>query len=383
MIDNPFTPVFGGKPNFFFGREEILSRFERALRDGGSEDRALFITGTRGSGKTALLEQLSLRGRDRGWNTIDLGPENTLRALVRRLAGHDEETRTVDPRVSVSILGSGGSVGGVATSKTKRVDESDLDLLLIDACERSQNGVMVSIDEVQKLAERDISAISNAFQMASRKGCDAILVIAGLPFSHDAIIAYRGCTFMRRAVHEKIGLLSREEVHAAFSSALDDTGIRLSDGVLDTLTDESKGHPYMVQLIGYYLVEHVNARNQAEARNVTDADAEIACSMAQDAYRARALRPMVEELTKGEQAYLRSMALSLDDQRTATSSAVAEGLGKSLKQASPVRDKLLKSGLIVAAGKGQLMFAIPYLADYLMEDRPADSEVDRLRAWQV
>ena len=57
MFENPFVPVFGGKPDFFFGRKELLNRFTFALVDRGSEDRALFITGNRGCGKTALLEQ--------------------------------------------------------------------------------------------------------------------------------------------------------------------------------------------------------------------------------------------------------------------------------------------------------------------------------------
>lgn len=48
MFKNPFTPLFGGKPDCFFGRRAILDCFDLALRDKGSADRALFITGSRG-----------------------------------------------------------------------------------------------------------------------------------------------------------------------------------------------------------------------------------------------------------------------------------------------------------------------------------------------
>ena len=61
MISNPFSPIFGGKPDVFFGRERLLKNFDQAMIDVGSDNRAIFITGTRGSGKTALLEQLSIR----------------------------------------------------------------------------------------------------------------------------------------------------------------------------------------------------------------------------------------------------------------------------------------------------------------------------------
>ena len=78
MFSNPFTPIFGGKPDVFFGREKVLHLFDYAMIDAGSDNRAIFITGTRGSGKTALLEQLSIRAEARKRKVIDLGPEDTI-----------------------------------------------------------------------------------------------------------------------------------------------------------------------------------------------------------------------------------------------------------------------------------------------------------------
>ena len=66
MFSNPFTPIFGGRPDFFFGRKAVLTRFDAAMVDQGSEDRVLFVTGNRGCGKTALLEQISMRAQASG-----------------------------------------------------------------------------------------------------------------------------------------------------------------------------------------------------------------------------------------------------------------------------------------------------------------------------
>ena len=382
MIKNPFTPVFGGKPRLFFGRRRVLRRFERALRDEGSEDRALFVTGTRGSGKTALIEQLSVRARRRGWLVIDLGPEDTVLTLARRLAGHDEETRTVDPQLSVSILGSGGSVGGVSTARTTRVERGDLDLLLIDACSGEAEGVMVTIDEVQKLSEGDVSAISNAFQMASRKGMSAILVVAGLPFSHGQVIRYKGCTFLRRAVHERLGLLDRGEVVSAFEGTLARVGVALDEGCLAELVRASYGHPYMVQLLGYHLVDIVGDGEDGRLC-ASVADVALAVERAREAYASRALRPMVDELPPSDVAYLVAMANALSPQRVARSSEIARALGKDTKQASPARARLLRNGLVLAPGRDELMFAVPYLADYVLEMPEETDEVDRVRSWGV
>lgn len=382
-MDNPFSPVFGGKPRLFFGRKRILRRFERALRDEGSEDRALFVTGTRGSGKTALIEQLSVRARKKGWLVIDLGPEDTVRALARRLAGHDEETKTVDPQLSVSILGSGGSVGGMSTARTTRVERGDLDLLLIDACSNECKGVMITVDEIQKLAEGDVSAISNAFQMASRKGMNAILVVAGLPFSHDEVIRYKGCTFMRRAVHERLSLLDRSEVVAAFDGTMSRVGVTLDDRCLEELVRASYGHPYMVQLLGYYLVNRINSEGDDGSYPVSMEDVRLAVSSAIDAYSSRALRPTVDELPPSDVAYLVAMAQCLTSQRVAYSSDVARVLGKDTKQTSPARARLLRNGIVLAPRRGQLMFAVPYLADYVLDMPEEACEVERVRSWGV
>ena len=383
MLDNPFSPVFGGKPRLFFGRKRILSRFERALRDEGSEYRALFVTGTRGSGKTALVEQLSIRARRKEWLVIDLGPEDTVRALARRLACHDEETRTIDPQLSVSILGSGGSVGGVSTARTVRVERGDLDLLLIDACASEEKGVMVTIDEIQKLTEDDVSAISNAFQMASRKGLNAILVVAGLPYSHDEIIRYKGCTFMRRAVHERLSLLERSEVMDAFGGTLSRVGITLDDPCLSELVRASYGHPYLVQLLGYYLVGLVSDARGFGNRSVALDDVRFCIDEARDAYSSRALRPIVDELAPADLAYLVAMAQVLDGERIARVADIARILGKDVKQMSPVRARLLRNGIVLSPGRGQLVFAIPYLADYVLSAPEESSELERVRSWRV
>jgi len=381
MLDNPFTPVFGGKPDFFFGRKELLARFSRALKDRGSEDRTLFVTATRGMGKTALVEQLSLNARSRGWRVIDLGPENTVHALVRRLAGFDEQSKTVDPQESVNVLGSGASLEGMSTTKTLRADSSDLDLLLIQACEHEKNGVMVTIDEIQKLAEHDVSAISNAFQMASRKGCEAILVMAGLPYAYDEIGGYEGCTFMRRASHVRLGLLSHEEVSEAFETIWHgDTS--LPDESFARMVAASLGHPYMVQLLGYYLVERLNSLGIEPSALPSEQLMDV-IHEALDAYCSRALRPLVKELTGAEHAYLTATARALDAERLAPVARIGELLGKDSKQTSSVRSRLLKQGLLIAPRRGSLRFTVPYLADYLLQPTPEEDEAHLLREWGV
>ena len=382
MFHNPFTPVFGGKPQLFFGRREMLSRFDLALADAGSEDRALFITGTRGSGKTALIEQLSMKANARGYRVIDLGPDDTAEVLVRSLVRHESVTRTVSPQASVSILGTGGSVSAGSVSKTTSYGIEDLQMLFLEACAREKHGILVTMDEVQKIAERDISAICNAFQMASRKGYDVILVVAGLPYAHGRVIHYPGCTYMRRAVHEELGLFSWDEtdaaLHESFAKVED---LIVSDGHYSCLNEASYGHPYLMQLLGYHLVLLANERASTMPYESTDGDVQEAVSRARLAYERRALRPMLDELSLGERAYLQAMGALMRDGgegvRSASTSEIAERLGKKIGQLSSTRDRLISAGIIAAPTRGELIFTVPYLRTYVVDHSNASMVVSR------
>ena len=187
MISNPFSPIFGGKPDIFFGRERILNLFDLAMIDYGSDERAIFITGTRGSGKTALLEQLSQRARKKKRRVIDLGPENTIDQLLYELSDYDEITTAVSPQANVNVLGFGGGISGGSVAKTRHIGRETLQPLLLEVCSKSRQGLLVTVDEIQKVPVEDVSSLCNAFQMASRKGYDIMLAVAGLPYAYNTI----------------------------------------------------------------------------------------------------------------------------------------------------------------------------------------------------
>lgn len=254
----------------FFGRVDILRRFDLAMVDEGSDDRALFFTGTRGSGKTALLEQLFIRAAAKRRRVVDLGPEDTIEQFVRELAGFDESTTTLNPQASVSVLGIGGGVSAGSMSKTKRIGRGSLQTLLLGACEKAKRGMLVTVDEVQKVPIDDVSSLCNAFQMVSRKGYDIMLAVAGLPYAHSEIVEHEGCTYLRRASHEELALFPWNEA----SDALVETfarvdGLAVGQELIDKLNLASYGQPYLMQLLAYHLVGHVNEGDSGQRHVVT------------------------------------------------------------------------------------------------------------------
>ena len=382
MFTNPFTPIFGGKPGVFFGRERILYLFDHAMIDTGSDDRAMFITGTRGSGKTALLEQLSMRAGAKKRMVIDLGPENTIAQLIHALAGFDEVTKTVSPQANVNVLGIGAGVSAGSVSKKEIIGRENLQSLLLETCSNSKNGILVTVDEVQKVPMEDVSSLCNAFQMASRKGYDIMLVVAGLPYAYSDIIKHEGCTYLRRASHEELGLFTWEEADEAFKKMFSGIrGLNVDDEIIKELNQSSYGHPYLMQLLGYHLIQQINDQDPGKKYKVTEKDARKAVENAVFAYEQRALKPLMEELPNSEKAYLTKMSECLDEDRLAETADIARGMGVSQNKLSRSRAYLINQGIIAAPERGKVMFCIPYLADYVKkEERVPDAiEVARQR----
>lgn len=374
MFENPFTPLFGGRPDCFFGRGEILRRFDSAMRDSGSDDRALFITGSRGYGKTALLEQLSLRAREEGRTVIDVGSDNPIAGIMRHLFPFDESTKTVDPELEVNVLGTGGKVRGGSSSKTIHYDRDDFEYLFLKACTRDGFKLLVTIDEVQKVSLDDVSLISESFQMASRKGCDVMLAVAGLPYAYEPIIQNNGCTFLRRAAHEKLGPLGREEVRDALVSSFGKIkGLSLDEEALQKLVSASYGHPYLMQLQGYYLVDAVNQREVGRRHTIGAHEVEAVMPQVLEAYHQRALAPLVQVMPESEREYLRAMASVVDESRVVETADIAAALGREQKQLSMVRESLIDNGIVASPKRGALLFLIPYLAEYFCRN---DTELD-------
>lgn len=384
MLYNPFSPIFGGKPGVFFGRSNILSRFRLAMINQGSDNRALFFTGTRGSGKTALLEQLSIKATAAGKAVVDLGPEDTVAQLIRELAGFDEKTETINPQASITILGTGGGISAGSISKTMRVGRESLQPLILETCAKSKKGLFVTIDEVQKVPVEDVSAICNAFQMASRKGYDIMLAVAGLPYSHSAITSHEGCTYLRRAAHEELSLFTWAETEEAYKEVFSSIkGLEVEQEHLDVLNSSSYGHPYLMQLLGYYLIVHVNEKHKAGSYKVVDADVQSAVSDALLSYEDRALKPLMDELPNSERRYLSAMSANLNEDRLAATADIAKSLNAPQNKLSKVRANLIDNGVIAAPERGYLMFCIPYLADYVKKEEKVAAAIEVARQRRV
>lgn len=321
--------------------------------------------------------------RAQGRKVIDVGSDNPIGGIMRHLVPFDEATKTIDPEVEISVMGTGGSLRAGSSSKTVRYERDDFEYVFLNACLEDGFKLLVTIDEIQKVSLDGVSLISEAFQMASRKGCDAMIAIAGLPYAYEPIIQKNGCAFLRRASYEQLGPLSADEVREALEESFGSIkGTSLEKDALELLLRESKGHPYIMQLQGYYLIDNINEKVQKRSYRIEVKDVECAMPAVRKAYDSRALEPLVAAMSRSEVEYLHAMAGLLGEERTAETGAIAQKMGKSQKQLSTVRANLVDNGIVGAPGRGKLAFIIPYLADYILRtEGDANSVVASALEW--
>lgn len=385
--NNPFTIRFGGDSRLFFGREEQLKGFDRALLVSGSDYRATFITGARGTGKTSLLEQYSKKAGEAGWDVIDMQSEEALKALYRRLAPYDMVKKTAKAAPTVNTPLGGGSLGEKGSEKSLDMGRTDIASLFVGYCKDHPAGVCVTIDEIQKIPLDELSLICGAFQLASRKNCNVILAVAGLPQSYKAITQYEGCTYMRRANHIQLGLFCREEVEDAYRQAFSLVkGLKVDDDAFAMLVNRTKGQPYMVQLLGYFAVDFAATKASTARKSgymLSAYDVDRVFDVALDTYEQRVLRPLVAEMSNKALEFARAMAATMDEGHKASIGAIAEKIGKATTDISMTRKALLDEELIDSPERGYVRFAIPYLREYLLKDEESSDCSKRLDEWDV
>lgn len=393
MHNNPFYPSFSLKPDQFWGRSDYLTSFERAIANPNSPDRCFILTGTRGCGKTSLLHQYALRARRMKMDVIETTCTNALSELkaYAKLDIGSSTTQTFKPSVSIANVGS-ASLGEISRSSAGgQPDLVDRNHLLSSRlCEELSKlshryGLLLIIDEVQKITEDDMVEIANAIQAAITQGHNVGFVLAGLPQSYHRLRNFKRCTFLHRmrrvllwcmGIDETIGFMSN-----AFAKVSD---ITLTEDQIYNLSEFSGGHPYLMQLVGYHLCELMNsntARITQESLQVDDASIERAKRLALSEYRANVLSNVLSGVRESTRNYIRTAYDVRQQDGEIRVCDVNERLGKTSKEIASTRDYALSTQVLRGMGYGSIRFALPHYR-YIFEELPLMSvQESQQRIW--
>ncbi len=390
-VHNPYTPGAGTRPSELAGRDEIITKVDVALQRimAGRSEKSVLMVGLRGVGKTVLLNQLRDNARKHGMTTVmieapekrslpamlmppmrsallelsrkEMGKELTQKAM--RAMGSFVKAMKVkfnDLEFSVDL----GLEDGIADTGDFEHDLSALLLTIGEAARAAKSAFIIFIDELQYVKETDLAALITALHACAQQTLPVSLVGAGLPQLVGNM--GRAKSYAERLFdYPEVGKLTRKAALDALVKPAAAAHIAFTDDALNLILQRTQCYPYFLQEWGKHSW-NIAAQSPITAQDVQQADDHAIAELDASFFRVR-----FERCTPTEKMYLRAMAdLGGDLSR---SGDIAAHMNKQTNQVAPVRNSLIKKGMIYSPAHGDTAYTVPLFADYMKRVIPAPS----------
>lgn len=380
---NPFNPGAGVSPPELAGRSEVLGTALTALVriQRGKHAKSLMVLGLRGVGKTVLLNQIKDRAIAMGYlaemQEAHDGAElkqlliPVLRRLLLRLDRLQNTVETVKKGIrvlrsfigNITIAAGGAEVTlgvdpeiGYADSGNLEDDLRDVLIATGEAARDAQTPVAILIDELQYLSKDELGALIRGIHAINQAGLPLVLFGAGLP--QLAGQAGDAKSYAERLFEfPRLGALLEADAWKAIRDPVEEEGATISEEALKEIYDKTHGYPYFLQEWGY------TVWNIAEGETITEQDARNATNESIRKLDESFFRVRFDRTTPAERDYMRCLAeLGEGPQRSAD---VATALGRVATSLGPVRDSLIKKGMIYSPEYAQIAFTVPLFDEFM------------------
>lgn len=386
-VRNPFGPGAGMPPPALVGREELLTSFSVTLARAraGRPVKSLLATGLRGVGKTVLLNRFDRIAQDAGLQVAfmeasDDGSFVTLLAnRIRRIIleldrlGALSEAAKRAMRVFKSFTVRFGAEGlafaidvdperGQADSGDLASDLQDLFVAVGAAAKDRNTGVLIAIDELQYLDERELGALIMAVHRTSQLELPVVIVGAGLP-SLPALAGDAKSYAERLFDFPQVDRLAPPDAAQAIVEPAHREGVGFTAEAVARIVAVTRGYPYFIQEWAYQVW------NEAPVSPITLADVEraeprVIAHLDESFFRVR-----FDRLTPKERRYLRAMAeLGPGPHR---SGDIADKYGAKVESLAPMRSTLIHKGMIYSPAHGDTAFTVPLFDEFMRRAMPA------------
>ncbi len=383
---NPFSPGAGTQPPELAGREAILQGASVVLarikhRRGG---RSQMLLGLRGVGKTVLLNRIEDMAEEEGYLVLVIeAPEGRrlvdmlalpLRSMLLRLS-RIERSRDIARRGLAVLKAFAGafkvSVGeidltleaesGTADSGNLEVDLPEMLMAVALAAREAEKGICLVIDEVQYLSEKDLSALIVSMHRIGQKNLPVVLFGAGLP--QLAALAGEAKSYAERLFdYPEVGPLPKEAAMNALRAPIQRAGAEITEEALDAIIEKTNGYPYFLQEWGSHAWD-VAPQSPITCEDVGKATTEALKRLVSGFFRVR-----LDRLTPRERDYVRAMAeLGPGPHR---SGEIAQAMGMGVTAAGPLRNTLIKKGMIFSPQHGDTAFTVPMFDEFMRRAMP-------------
>lgn len=382
---NPYTPGAGDPPRALVGRDEQLALAEtvRTQLEAGYSANCLLFTGLRGVGKTVLLKEIRNQLTGRGWLAVYVQIRPTISvdrafAEVAARAARQLPTSTKLGRAlkslmkrggGLQVLGQGATVGPGSGALDGYRELTEVLEQLGRAAREDGVGVALIVDELQSLKIAPLGDLVNTV-FTLRDDIPLAFIGSGLPYLPAKIS--KATTSTERLRFEPTDFLIGSDARRAVAEPAAADGVSWEPAALDRVVALAEGYPYFLQL--YASEAWVAADRAGTFTTITTTDVDAAIPDVQRQLDAGLYGSRFGKLGANQRDYVYAVAdlmrsSSKSASKTVRSGAVAQAMGKSATHVSPVRDSLLRAGMIHAPAHGELEFSVPGFADYLARRR--------------
>jgi len=178
-----------------------------------------------------------------------------------------------------------------------------------------------------------------------------------LPSKVSLLLRNDSISFIRRAFQHHLVSVEESEVRFSMKKTIELAGRTINKDALGLAVKNTKGFPFMIQLIGYQMW-----RQNPEKKNITLDDAEEGIILAQNDFERMILDITYRELSERDLAFLESM---LDDKEYSNISDISYRMDVTPKYAGIYRKRLIENGIISSVGYGKVAFELPMFREYI------------------
>jgi len=272
-----------------------------------------------------------------------VGRDDVLRDIEAAFEDSDDDERVI---IITGIKGSGKTV------------------ILAEAREMINEREAIFIDD----ADKDVSDLKErltGYGLSAQRGEAPMLLIAGQPHAIEELLKDEELAFLKKARRFSLGSVRGDEVFALYKRAFEETyaGDNAKGGkdpalkALRRAAEATEGHPYLIQLIGYYLSK--------EEKSIDDKAVDKAVFLAKIELYKNVHEPVFWGLSSKDRVFLWAMA---QDEGVSEFGEIARRMDVSTGYASKYRERLLGAGVIYRSAYGELAFTLPYMKEYIEKE---------------
>lgn len=245
---------------------------------------------------------------------------------------------------------------GIADSGDLEVDLPDLFVAVGKAARARGKVVVIILDEIQYLSEKEMSAIVMALHKVAQEQLPIVLLGAGLPLLVGKMGESKSYA-ERLFEFPEVGALDYNDACLAIAEPARKQGVTFDEGALRRIFELTEGYPYFLQEWAYV------CWNIADGPSIKLADVDRATPNVISRLDESFFRVRFDRLTPREKQYLRAMAeLGQGPHR---SGDIADLLGVPSSKLGPCRSSLISKGMIYSPSHGDTAFTVPLFDQYM------------------